>query len=520
LISLVLKGLVKCKMSDFDARSLVETYNLGESKVPVKFRNLVEDFVVDSSQLAELSFRYWKSQKSGQETKLPNITELMNKALRFHTEAGTLTKAVADNCRLLKSNMPLLRIAHQPNVFPYLAVIVQFFLLRSASVIMSQRYGISPIELYLIVDYDTAGDSRFRTAHYPDVNRKTGVADISAGIPSKSFNKPMFALAKPDRDTVDSWLRTIRSIIRQETIMIRRSNFRFRSRDTIENNFAQLESMIWDAHSRAKCLTDFNAFFLSQLVNKAWGFPTLFIRESEIRTHPHSVLTEKFISDLKHAEFQASSEISQSGVDLKYKIHPQRFPMWYFCDACLERLPLTFADKRPNTIATKCPVCKSEYAYDLRDLRSKKNGCFAPSVILEDLLDIIDLSVAGGSLHVGGAEHVILSNCVAKHIHLPVFPQCVWRPRTVGFGTSELLSISFMNDANLRDAPRLERILSDVSKGRITILYYLANSGVQLFKDSWMRFLGTHKLTDKHVDVELCPLRSTEPIMEQLVQKP
>ena len=130
--------------------------------------------------------------------------------------------------------MPLIRIAHQPNLFPLLGVVAQFLLFRSTSMIMSKRYGVKPIELYLIVDYDTAGDSRFRTAHYPDVNRKTGIADISAKIPSKSFNKPMFDIVKPEKDRVEFWLETIRSIFQQETSMLKRKNYLLKSNDLIE----------------------------------------------------------------------------------------------------------------------------------------------------------------------------------------------------------------------------------------------------------------------------------------------
>ena len=102
-----------------------------------------------------------------------------------------------------------------------------------------------------------------------------------------------------------------------------------------------------------------------------------------------------------------------------------------------------------------------------------------------------------------------------------MFPQCVWRPRTIGFGTSELLSTNFLNGSSsiTVDVSRFKRILNDVSNGKSTILYYLVNSGVQLLKDSWMRFLDSHKLSDKHMDMELCPIRNTEPIVEQLVQK-
>ena len=268
--------------------------------------------------------------------------------------------------------MPLLRIAQQPNIFPYLGVIVQFFLLHSASIIMERQYGISPIELYLIVDYDTAGESRFRTVHYPDANRTTGVANISANIPRKLFNKPMFALAKPERDKVDSWIKTIKSVVRQETSIIRRNTSWFGSNDTIDNNLDQLEAIIWNTYSRAQCLSDFNAFFLSHVVNKTWGFPTLFVRESEIRTQPHPILNKKFISDLKYSERQAFSEIAQLGINLKHKIHAQRFPMWYFCDSCLERLPITFSKNHPHTMVAICPVCESEYIFDLKDLHSKQ----------------------------------------------------------------------------------------------------------------------------------------------------
>ena len=143
----------------------------------------------------------------------------------------------------------------------------------------------------------------------------------------------------------------------------------------------------------------------------------------------------------------------------------------------------------------------------------------APDAMLEDLLDIIDLSISGGVSYIGGAEHVLLDNFVGKQINLPAFPQCIWHPKTVGFGTSELLSIESKGDVDLHNNHQFEKIKGEVSKGKITILYYLVNSGIQLFKDSWMRFLTSHNINDEHVDTELGPIRNAEAIMEKLTQK-
>ena len=47
-------------------------------------------------------------------------------------------------------------------------------------------------------------------------------------------------------------------------------------------NFDELWAVVEEAYSRSRTYADFNAFFLSKVVNGIWGYKTLFVRLSDI----------------------------------------------------------------------------------------------------------------------------------------------------------------------------------------------------------------------------------------------
>lgn len=498
------------------ARALLERFNSGVEPPQGKFEGLTDDFVRSASDLADRAYLHWKNRaKSNYDRERRRM--LSELARKFHSQAGTLTPEIEQASVLAAEDSLLLRVAHQPNVFPYMGVVSQFLFIYSTAEILAKRYDIPTVALYLIVDYDTAGDSRFRTAHFPATNKSDSTIDISVHVPKDSFNKPMFSLPRPPEELVSKWFERIESAARHDLIYLRRSGVLLKNMNAFVNNIHNTESMVWKAYDRSHSLTDFNSFFMSVLVNQEWDLPIIFVRESDFRMNRFPIVSRDSLQALAKAEFESLSYLESKGVETHYQRHPSRFPYWYFCEKCNERCSLEYSDS-PDALALECKECGQRRSFELDKLMesSFEGKRFAPNVLLDDLLDTIDLSVSGGSTYIGGAEHTLVSNLVAERVGVPVFPQAVWRPWSAGLGTAELVISSMVEQGITENYQQMVDLVHDIDRGRATVLYHLFNSDSATILESWLGFLKDHSFRDMNFDVKLCPASANESLVARL----
>lgn len=502
-----------------EPRALLELFNSQEQAISPRHSEFVSDFVSQPKLLADRAYHY--ALELGQVKSETSIAwrALRSLAKNFHEEAGTYTDEVKQICDFSDEGIPIIRLAHQPNIFPYLGVIVQFFLMDNVAVSIEKRHRTKVAQIYLIVNYDVAEDVRFRTAHYPDANRKDGVLDLSSKIPGEFFHKPMFAVPKPSEPLVVSWFQSIRSAISQELVFLRRAGLREKKTNILYERLQMLEELTWSAHSRATSFADFNSYFLSQVINSGFGLPTLFVRGNELQAlYKNSY--EFFINNLRRlreAENQAIEAIASAGISLKYQKHELRFPIWYFCDMCSSRVTMTYATE--SKVWGECTDCGRNYEFNLDNPSGllAHLASLAPSVLIDDISDALGLRACGGVSYVGGAEHILVSNIVCRMLGIKMFPQIVWRPRTAVLGTAEFVACLRLQTARSPDKPALLNLLTELSKGRISVLYNLVSSDLSGFAYSWQRFFGEcHSVGDTHFDRTLCPLNVQEKHLKSL----
>lgn len=487
-------------------RSLIELYNSNPNQVPTKLRPLLGDLVTDSKALAERAFNYWRNSRSANRDR--TLLALQDEALSFHADAGT-KDIVLEACGRIRQNAPILRIAHQPNIFPYLGVVAQFLFLHSTAENMIEKYETEPVELFLIVDYDVAEENRFRTVHYPDATRTSCLFNMSTKIPADFMSRPMYLTPKPTGEDLERWIDWMVSSTRHDIDFLRKKGLMLKDYNAFSQNLHELEELFWKAHSNAHSSSEFNTFLLSELVNGLWELPIAFARESRLRRSIPKIRNADSFESVLKAEEEVVSCLQTYGLSLKYKVHKSRAPFWYLCRQCSSRVPLSFGENQ-NRLEGVCDSCHVNYEFNIEELNRPSQTChrFIPNVLLDDLLDIEELGICGGSSYSGGAEHILVSNGVAKRVGLSPFPQCVWRPRDCSPNTSEFVAAEMLKNANDLKREALADMLKEVHNGRVSMVYYLINGGITAFKDSWLRFLKDGDVASLHNDSNLSPMVS------------
>lgn len=406
-------------------------------------------------------------------------------ATRFHQKAGTLTNDVRRNIHDFLSDAPILRIPHQPNLFPYMGVFGQFIFMDMLAQCLRQRNVMKPCQVYMIVDYDVAEERRFRVSHFPDVDARHGSISLSSIPKSAASNTLMCFIRKPTSEMVSRWLSLITDSLRRNIAHLRSKGISETQPGDFNRHLRDLEQDIWKAYEAASNMCEFNAIFMSRVVNLRWGMPTAFFSLMQVASHmteyfefllaeyPRLVeLTDRVIESLQ-AEQVAISDTLRLSLDL--------FPFWYICEACRSRVRLELIRAARLKAKGHCSSCGSPYEFDLGTQRTPNleaiRGEIAPRVLLDDWTDMLGWGVIGGAAYIGGIEHTLVAGIVASKLGLKPIMECLWKPTGIYFGLVEARVAQFMTSCSADLPLSHSEALELVAKGRETILYSVIAQG-------------------------------------------
>jgi hypothetical protein len=460
----------------------------------------------DPSTLADLTIDYSQRKPTPLSTFPIDSESLKSVAISFHKKAGTDTQQVLNNIESLTGHIPRLRIAHQVNLFPSLGVVSQFFLMNSLVQQLVMQQEVTSCQIFVIVDYDIAQDQRFRVAHIPNVQARQGTSYLSGAVDHQLFQKPMWTIAKPSRIMVKEWIKNLQMFLLQDVKTLARENIIEREPRFVEENITTLEALIWNAFERADSLVEFNAFLLSQIVNRYWEMPIVFIIGREIQPlmqNAYEFLIEQWplISSLVS---KAASFFYEQGILIKSSMlnsSLETLPFWITCNShydhevCQQRVRL-YASKEKHLIAYgRCERCSTDYKFDLGtyskvDIEPIVSHGLAPRILMDNLLDAIGLGIAGGVGYLGQAEHMLVTNYVASNMNWEMPPHCLWRPKGFYYGLTECRAINDLWKSEISNEAK-ERSLAAINwsyTGKASFLYYLANLGFQGLLKMWDDF--------------------------------
>ena len=398
-----------------------------------KLRDQLANFSAeDPFELVEQIAQYTGSRSVENEKHLIQPQDLQEAAHDFHAKAWTLTEEVKREIDKLGSKDTLrLRIFHQPNLFMSPKILQQAKALNDVASGLKSRYDLNSAQLWLALDYDDCSDPRFRTRQIRDPFTREQI--IFTGAVSRSeFGKVMWSIDKPGEGLVHKWINQLRGIQdRHRGYLSKRIHHDqlLALRHASQKSISGTEGLIQNALENSDTLVEFNMILMSYQVNLNWRLPTLFIPAHQLQpgmTKAYEYLISR-LPAIKTASKQAVARLKdQVVIQHMTEFTQDAFPVWYVCEHCDERVKLFENESDNLTVSGECQRCQTKYQFNLGtknepNLDPIKNRML-PNVILDDLLETLGLGLDGGYDYIGSAEHMLISNLVARELGISPQP--------------------------------------------------------------------------------------------------
>jgi hypothetical protein len=347
------------------AKSLFSKYERVKDPIVSQFISSIPDSFPDAlNRMLEIINNNTSSYSSPppvNDSILNNRVKLQKAISKFHSEAGTMTKAVSNSIVLLKDPSTKLFVSiHQPNLFAYSGVFKKIVVLQTLKnevekkekqqheegrgEKMEQRgagWGGEEegkdltskkiVNLFLIVDHDFM-DGWIRLALLPSVKHSLGRLELRLPVITSEKWQMASNMPVPGQTVLNYWRKQITSWIRKNSASSLISSASNKS--YIHDNFEQFWQEVDLSCSKAKSYSDFNSFLMSQIVNRVWGYDTLFVRLTEMS----SVFADGFgylISNFNRysdALRKAESMFLRHGVDTGVSASSYlNAPVWLHC---------------------------------------------------------------------------------------------------------------------------------------------------------------------------------------------
>ncbi|EMR73719.1 hypothetical protein MCGE09_00490 [Thaumarchaeota archaeon SCGC AB-539-E09] len=427
--------------------------------------------------LIENCITHWRENNYEQtdEKVKKNRKQLAQYIRKFHSDANTMTSNIQDKISVLETGSPILIMtAHQPNLFPYSGVVRKACLIFLLQCELEKRLKVPVISYFGIADQDFSDDRWIRTSLLPDISRKNGVLVLSLDLPNKialnNEKKPDIRIINGWKIDIEQWLETnflkIRSFCSENKI-----NNLLKKEELAKDKFDQIWSVVVESYERASNYADFNAFFLSTLVNESWGYDVLFSRFSEsqnVFTHEYNYLLanlKRYQNSLKKTSVFACVGDKES----------EYLPFWINCK-CGSKSRVTPIVKEGILFGySKCLRCsESEYVNlgkiekpDVSQIISNLSARAIPMLLLH--ANGLDLTCYIGGI--GGTDYLTRTKQVAKDLDIKLAPISIWRPYDRYVGIGQLSGLIELNRIRRKTNNIRTKNVIDVVEAKICSIY-------------------------------------------------
>lgn len=487
--------------------------------------------------LAEATIEYYLSHKPTDEivTHRKSLTEIIRK---FHTDAGTFTPAVKEALsKLADRDTLLIRAGHQPNLFPYTNVFLQFVLLNLLRIEIARRLPSVPIvALFFVVDTDVISDEWFRRSYIPCVQCRDGYLRLELpGIKQSRF-KIISQSSLLDLVVISQYSERVKTHFNQDLAFLRKRGVN--ACPEISANIDALGNLLNESFLKSSLTGNTNAYFMSSVVNKSWEHPTLFLRNSDMEP----LLAASYEAILRPITRYNESIIRAQQYLLNKKINlrnykqlyaSDKFPLWYACPNDFSRIPMAFkAVDSTVLISGECLSCGHKVQESLGQLGSLTLGDIKNRMSARVILRILSLSPWLGLCcqvgHIGAAEYMLVARLVANWFDIALPPIFLWKSNWVYLGLDQLRTVIELAEAGLiqeeptssstltpllailqggklktqteKLAQRASKALSLAYKGRASILDFAGNYGIATAEQIWSRMLNnSDRIVSEHI---------------------
>jgi hypothetical protein len=376
---------------------------------------------------------------------LANRKQLGQFIRQFHSQADTINSNIIDSINLLDDpSSKILVSIHQPNLFAYGGVYKKIILLET---LRTMAESASPdaklINLFLIVDHDFLEDMWIRMAQLPSIRHRNGILEVRAPINNSKRWQMVCSSVPPPRNILDSWKRQVK-------LWIKNTSTKTIDESILLRNFDQVWNEVEDAYAKSKSLADFNVFFQSKVVNKIWGYKTLFVRLSDIS----SVFAKGFDFLISNYDRYSAAVEKAERYFIQHNINTGvsstaylNAPVWIHCKCGSKASAKVLKYDKDTLIRGNCMSCKSDLQIgfeNTQDLKFKEDVIqkISPRAIPILLLLSRELGIGCYASGTGGSVgYSIVGSLIFDKLSIKIPMTVVWpsEDRYVGFGQSEAL---------------------------------------------------------------------------------
>ncbi len=351
---------------------------------------------------------------------------LADAATACHKANGTLTDPVRLSIERLLGNAPILNASHQPNTFLSQVISSEVDPLHQAATnfpidTLMER----PIIMFFCIDYDDAGDSRYRTGLIPTY-AKAAAAHLSGAVPRRYHHTISATVPAPSAKVVQRWEAALDMSIRM-TSHHWPPDLRS-SLPSVRHSAQYLIDSVRDTYGNFSTLSAANIRMMSFVSNVVSGSATIFVAGTEVLKRIGSALNESL-------ELLAAA-VGELGTADLYRHY------WRVCESCGSRARC--AAGRGKLIRWECGRCHSsgEQHLDLTEqsaVLGVELPAFVPRVSMCNALDLQIYRFAATSMYVRGVGHMNRSRNIYETTDQPLPPLLAWDPHELlaPLGSSE-----------------------------------------------------------------------------------
>jgi len=394
---------------------------------------------------------------------LSNRRKLAKHIAAFHEQAGTDFPAVDKNRMNMKTpSAQILVSIHQPNLFAYGGVFKKIILLQTIKSMLEKGNDTTEtntrfINLFLIVDHDFMDDVWIRVAQLPSVRHSDGILELRMPITDSNRWKLVRNMELPSVTIVEHWRKQVASWIKNGALSL---GLEKNERLALFENLEQFWKEVAESYNRARSYADLNSFIISRVVNKLWGYDTLFVRLSDISEVFEGGFNFLLNNFRKYSRILSESEMMflrngiNTGVSQSTYLNA---PVWLHCKCGSKAsVKLNEVESGIFDLSGTCISCKRPLTVRLNGSQTIPGGTLnelSPRAIPILLLLSRDLGLCCYASGTGGSmDYTMVGRLVFKELSIRMPITVIWASEDVysGLGQREALqSLKFKNSAQV-----------------------------------------------------------------------
>jgi hypothetical protein len=354
----------------------------------------------------------------------------------FHKGAGTLDAVSTTVARYLEPHSEVIRTAHQPNFLASFNVVAQAAAQEKLQCRLPQRRF---VQMFVLIDYDTSADRRYRHALFPSPTTRGGVLSLSLPRLRHQHDVIMFREVR-EPGSLGQFKDAIVRSIRQDLALLRKADNSFRvtwkgvQQVGIAKLIGHVEAAAVDSNgSETESQSEFTSRLLSRIVNLELGLPTMFVPGHQMLRLLAPSMTHiwQHWPSILAAVDRVRRRVMPDGMSILDSPHfdSMTAPLWFVC-TCGRRLALRWTGQGMRCATAECPACGQTFAVDGERVASlAADARLVPRVVVDDLIEFAVFRHAAGVDYAGGLEHYRFSSLVAQELGIDPFPIALSRRR-------------------------------------------------------------------------------------------